>query len=90
MRLVVSSISFEMRSFSSSEVSGLFEDGFQFDYAVFVGGDEVGDLLFESLAASAQLIVRESFDSGVDGLDFLEVRFDLLTVFFRLWNRIRL
>ena len=76
MRLVVSSISFEIRSFSSSEVSGS-----QLDDAGFVRGDVVGDLLFEPLAAGAQLVVRKGFYRRAYRLDLLEVRLDLLAVF---------
>ena len=46
MRLVVSSISLEIFSFSFEGGFGFFEFGLQFDDAGFVGGDEVGDLLF--------------------------------------------
>ena len=63
---------------------GQFEPCFQLDDAGFVRGDVVGDLLFEPLAAGAQLVVREGLDRGVDSLDLLDVRLDLFAVFFGL------
>ncbi len=59
---------------------GQLEAGLQLDDAGLVFGDEVGDGLFQRLAARAQLVVRQRLDRGVDGFDFLEIGFDLLAV----------
>ncbi len=52
----------------------------QFDDAGLVRRDEVGDALFQLLAAGAQFVVRERLDRRIDGFDFLQVGFDLLAV----------
>ena len=68
MRLVVSSISFETFSFSSSHDAG------------FVGCDEIGDLLLQRFASGAQFVVGKGFYGRVDGFDLFEIRLDLLAV----------
>ena len=59
---------------------GLLQRGLQFDDAGLVRRDEVGDLSLQGFAPGAQLVVREGLDSGVYGLDLLEIRLDLLAV----------
>lgn len=59
---------------------GLLQLRLQLHDAGFVVGDVVGNLLHEPGAAGAEFVVREGLDRGVDGLDFLDVGFDLFAV----------
>jgi len=79
MRLVVSSISFEIFSFSSSCVSGFSSMAFSSTMRASSAAMKSA-ICFFSASLCAQLVVGEFLDRGVDGLDLLQIRLDLFAV----------